>query len=349
MNRPKDYTDSPAYAQSDLTLFEKDIRAFHLQKIMGVEAEDTQTDYFDLGSIIDCLLLEKECFKDRYFVTAQVKASGKIKDVIDKVWQLDGNEEPRSQSLDDCRDMIITAMDQLEYQKNWRTDTRLAKVMECEDYWQDLILGNGKHIVSMEIYTKALQILDSLKDDEFTGNIFAMLNGELPEGIELVTAAALYADDDPLKGLLDFYFEDHINHSIEPWDLKTAKNLGQFRSNYRKHRYGRQGAVYTHLLKRKYQGWKVNDFNFLVIPTESNELPERFTMDPQDLIAFTEGCMLPSGGEVKGWKTLLRDIQWHQERGLWNHTRAYYEANGRNILKTVSMEETVEEAEIVLF
>ena len=349
MLQPPAYRDHPGISQSDLKDFESNIVYFYQRKILGLPFKDRQADHFDLGSLIDALLLDPAALKS-YHVQTSVKATGKIKEVVDLVWQLVPSQPVGK--LHEYPDEIGRAMTELQYQTNWGAATRLGKIIELgADYWEDLQLARGKHIVSLDVWNRAHAKVASLKDDAYTGLIFAMLRGELPRDVELYTQKDLYGHEEgeDTKGLLDFFLVYHTKKYIEPWDLKTSRSHQKFRQDYYGNGLARQGAYYTGLLKQNYSGYQVLPFNFLVVPTESDELAERYQMHPDDIYLYTNGGQLPDGRRIRGYREQLRDLNWHRREGCWHHRRDYYE-RGHNELRTLSLNEAVEETpEVVLF
>lgn len=371
MIRSKEYLEHPGISQSDLKLFEDDICSFYQQKILGIKEEEKQSTAFDIGNLIDALLLDPEALKD-YYVVTDLKASGKVKDVVDLVVKLEEDVynqrmnahttgEPIGdtyytdvptypQSLTVCLASITTAVDVVEYQKNWKDiNTRINKIVEMgAGYYKQCLEARGKIMVPLDNWNKAHTIVDNLKDDEYTANIFAWLKGDHPEEITVHCQKELfgYFEDEKLKGILDFYFRNKVTREIWPWDLKTSMSLKGFKANYKQWRYGRQGTIYTELLQQSYPGDKIHDFSFLAIPTQSQEFPERFVMSRGEMILHSEGYTDTRGYRYKGWKELLREVSWHRDKGLWNHRQEYY-INGINVLETAAIDDTLPEVPVL--
>lgn len=356
MVRPPEYLVNPGISQSDITLFEKNIVKFHKKVILKEEVEDQKSDAMDQGAIADNILLNPENNKN-YYVLTDFKASGKEKDIVDIVarmikTKIEGdiaNKKAHENALimknwpelKNFEKEIIMAADSIDWQPKWKLETKVEKIKENgKDYFEQLKEAAGKEIVKMDVWNAAHSILDQIKEDESTSGVFKMLRGELNEKQKaryiVHKAAALFGIDpvtaQAIKGLLDFFIEDTKLKLIHPWDLKTAKSLAQFLNNYRISRYGRQGAVYTTLLKLNFKDYKVLPFKFLVIPTKSEEPPEVFTMSESELIANMDGAESPLGYRIKGFRELITEIQWHTENSKWMHRKEYY-MTGHNLIK----------------
>lgn len=348
MQFDQDYRQDPAISQSDINLFERDIITYYNNKILGL-GEDEQSDPMDIGSLIDAILLDPDELK-RYYVVTDLKAKGKVKDVVDEVWKLCCNSpsqhegENSSLELNDYKDHIIKAISIHEYQANWKLETRIEKIKsEGSAYFEQLQEAKGMHMVSLESWNIAHSVVEDIKTDPYASDIVKWLKGEdVPDHIEIKKKLKLKGEFEgvEMKGELDFVVINTQNKEIIPWDLKSPKSHANFRMSYRSKKYGRQGSYYSELLRQNYSGYKIQPFTFLVVPVARNnnmpleakyELPEVYEMMPAELFIHSEGYTFDSGYVEKGWKSLLREIKWHTTTGKWQHRQDYY-TKGRHYL-----------------
>lgn len=353
----QEYRLDPAISQSDLKTFESDIIRFYNQKILGI-VQETKSDPMDVGSIIDAILLDPEELK-RYYVVTDLRATGKVKEVVDLVWYFCCNS-PEAQIgdsitvLKDYQDHIIKAITQVEYQGNWKLETRIAKIIsEGSEYFDQLKEAKGLYMVGIESWNLAHSTVNDIKEDPFTTKIFEMLRGEnVPEHIRVEKKVLLKGEFEgtETKGEVDFLIIDTKAKIIQPWDLKTTRNHAHFRTTYRSRKYGRQGSFYTELIRQNYPGYAIHNFQFLVLPTEkdttlpdgaSHEHPEVYEMRPGELYIHAEGYTFDSGYKENGWKSLIREIQWHFKTGNWAHRKSYYEEGCNYIDSKINLDEVL--------
>lgn len=335
MIRPPEYEQSLALAQSDLNLFEKNIVAFHKQCILREEGEDRKTDALDLGSLIDTILLEPEKKTERYYVMTQIKATGKVKDVVDSVFNTVSVSLDEDVKFIDLTEDIKRCILLHEYQGNWKIETRIEKIKSLgAEYWEQRLEAGNRHIVSLDVWNIAHSIVEEILEDQFSGPTFKMLKGEHDDHIVVHKQKALYAEFEgiKLKMLPDFFIEDKMEMIIWPWDLKSAKSHPQFMANYRKYRHGRQGSFYSFGIKENFPGYTLRNFSFLTVPTVSGEHPEVYEMSDSELYANQHGAESDQGYHIEGWQEILRRIQWHITTGLWAHRKEYYES-GKNVIR----------------
>jgi hypothetical protein len=353
MQHSQEYVKNPAISQSDLKLFEENIVRFHKEKILGEIPEEKKGDHFDLGNLVDTILIAPE-MKSMYYVVTDYKAAGKLRDVMDRLfntckakygedWLVEtaSREKKIVTLLEVDEQMMREAITAEEWQNNWKMDTKVAKIKDLgAEYWTQLLEAEGKVMVSLENWTKAHSVADDILEDEFIGRELQALKTK-PEDENVVPSpfivhkhAVLFGvfRSTKMKGEVDFFIQDVGTNTIWPWDVKSAKSLAQFKSNYRKFRYGRQGSYYSNLIVQNFPGYTVKPFQFLVIPTESGEYPEKFTMSESELYACADGFESKNGYRIKGWKDLIAEYEWHEMTGKWKHKKEYYET-GTNLLK----------------
>lgn len=363
MRHDKNYEANPAISQSDLKTFEENIVRFYNEKILGLQPDEVKTDYFDMGNMVDTILIEPDLKNEIYYVVSQWKASGKMKDVLDQIFKLClveyGNEwlkevkereDKVATFLEVSTEIMEHAIKALEWQNNWKMDTRISKLKELgTDYWHDIIQANGKHMIDLAVWNKAHEKATDILEDEFIGHELRALKDDHEEHLQVLRHLCLYGkySNTDLKGELDFGIKDDKKMEIWPWDVKSAKSLARFKANYIKHRYGRQGAVYTELLRQNYPDYTIKEFQFLVIPTDTEEYPEKFTMTQSEIIAHTDGYESKNGYRIKGWRELVTDLEWHKEMSKWRHSKAYYMHGSNYLTNDMMVDPALVEEEVV--
>ena len=107
-------------------------------------------------------------------------------------------------------------------------------------------------------------------------------------------------------------------------DLKTTSHLHNFEDAVNTYDYTRQLYFYTKALK-----WYITNelhedgdtwrFEWYIIAIDSLT---------SDIRVFTFSYKQVYGENVEKVRNAIRDIVWHKDNDLWEHSRAYYEGNG---------------------
>lgn len=128
----------------------------------------------------------------------------------------------------------------------------------------------------------------------------------------------------PCKSLLDSVTFDYDKKQVTLMDLKTTSHLHNFADAVNTYDYTRQLYYYTKALKwyitnelhEDGDTWK---FEWYIIAIDSLT---------SDIRVFTFSYKQVYGKNVEKVRNAIRDIVWHMENGLWEHSRAYYEGTG---------------------
>ena len=128
----------------------------------------------------------------------------------------------------------------------------------------------------------------------------------------------------PCKSLLDSVSFDYDNKKVILMDLKTTSHLHNFADAVNTYDYTRQLYFYTKALK-----WYITNelhedgdtwiFEWYIIAIDSLT---------SDIRVFAFSYKQIYGENVEKVRNAIRDIVWHKNNDLWEHSRAYYEGNG---------------------
>lgn len=292
------YFEHPAISQSQLKCLLIHPRAWTNQRESELYFEEKK--HFVIGSAVDYYLTQPDKeFSEKYHISSlQNKPSDTIKSVINQLFdtiteQFDikdiGNITYSGYKL-----LILQCCDAHEYQMNWKEQTRINKICEHYEYWEDLKQAYGKTVISQEESDLIDKIVMSLRTHETTSKYF--------NKAEIKYQVPIYFDylDVQCKALLDMVIFDRKNKTIQPIDIKT---MGDYTLNFpkslRKRRYDIQAAFYTEALKWLYPDYKILPFKFIV---ES-------TIEPGQPLVFTcNSSLLEMGKNGRAEKHLVDDL-----------------------------------------
>lgn len=130
------------------------------------------------------------------------------------------------------------------------------------------------------------------------------------------------------KSLLDGFTIDTETKTITIYDLKTTAKLWHFEDSMEMYDYCRQLCYYTmavewYLINEMHEHPEEWKFKYYIIGID--------TTGSYEVRVFNiEWHVVDSKREII--RTALKDIAWHQENNLWDHSRAYYEGDGSELL-----------------
>lgn len=347
----EDYYINPAISQSQLKLLlGPDPSIFNTIQEPDLYFEEKK--HFIIGNGVDMQLTRPiEEFNQKFHISnLQNKPSDTIKSIVNQVYDEAMQMytlEIRSISDSLYRDLIIEACDSHNYQPNWKIETRIAKVVEAWEYWEDLKQAEGKVVLSQEENDLISQIVMSIRTNPTTSKYF-----ETNKDVEILDQLSIYFSycDIDCKALLDRVIVDHKNKTIQPIDFKTMGDQTiYFPKSLRQRKYDIQAAFYTEALKSKkeYETYKILPFKFIVESTINPGNPLVFTCS-QELLrigqfgapkTYLYGKIVSKGYdhmseyksmvtlEIKGFHQLIEDYKWYLENGF-ETKREIVEAQG---------------------
>ena len=331
----EEYYTNPAISQSKLKLLlGPNPNIFNT--IQEPELYFEEKKHFLIGDAVDIQLTRSmEEFNQKFHISnLQNKPSDTIKSIINQVYdhvrEIYGRE---IQTIDRYADAILDACNDHNYQSRWIDNTRISKVVEAWEYWEDLKSAEGKTVLSSEENDLISQIVMSIRTNPTTSKYF-----ETSKDVEILDQLAIYFSycDIDCKALLDRVIVDHKNKTIQPIDFKTMGDQTiYFPKSLRQRRYDIQAAFYMQALfqwciqQDKYLDYKILNFKFIVESTVNPGNPLVFTCSSELLDIGKNGrqpyklCDKPyisseyitymKFDEIKGFHQLIEDYKWYME------------------------------------
>lgn len=324
----EEYYTNPAISQSKLKLLlGPNPNIFNT--IQEPELYFEEKKHFLIGDAVDIQLTRSmEEFNQKFHISnLQNKPSDTIKSIINQVYdhvrEIYGRE---IQTIDRYANAILDACNDHNYQSRWIDNTRISKVVEAWEYWEDLKSAEGKTVLSSEENDLISQIVMSIRTSPNTSKYF-----QTSKDIEVLYQLAIYFPYQGVdcKALLDMVVINHKEKTIQPIDIKTMGDQSiYFPKSLRQRRYDIQAAFYTEALKSKkvYDTYEILPFKFIVESTVNPGNPLIFTCSDELLKIGREGRVdeyvrifnvfdhrhekLP---EIKGFQQLIEDYKWYME------------------------------------
>lgn len=234
------YRASKALNQSELKKIEHGLAHYKILK----DNPTPPSEGMLLGSIVDTLLLGPEGEADRQFhVVLGEMPSESVRHVLERV-----AERVESDSLQENQDELLSAIQAYAWQPGWKQETRVAKMLEQgAEYFEEMMRGKGKTVVSAELYLRALKVVDMLK--LYHSELLDRERLQRDDSIKVVFQKPIFFEvhDVPCKALIDIWIERERNgkRTVRIIDLKTTRAMtSEFDEVALKYRYDLQMAFY---------------------------------------------------------------------------------------------------------
>lgn len=288
-----------------------------------ISNEKIDTPALRFGSLVDCILTAPEEFDDKFYVADIDKFSDTIRKIVES---LNYNEEEFLGEISD--EILLLALDEEGYQTNWKSETRIKKLIELgSDYYTVLKYSTGMTVISPKEFEEAQQCVNTLKTHPFTYQIFECdEDEEIFYQLKFKTCIAGVN----MRCMFDIIKVNHKYKWIRPIDLKTTgKNEEEFETSFLSWNYWIQGQSYPTIMSivtdadEYFKEFEILPFQFVVI-NKHNLTPLIWEMDYEEVNKFINSKY------GVGWYNLLEDANWHLHNGKFNYSRRSYENNGVN-------------------
>ena len=304
----EEYRKNPAYSYSTLAKFARE----------GFSKLDTLYDRVDtpsltFGSVVDCLVTEtREEFDRRFMVADFPQISDSQYRIVEYLFASYGNQAGSLKELDD--NIIIQATEELQFQLNWKPQTRAKVIKEnCSEYWNLKYLAGDRKIISQDEYDDAVKCVDALKS---TPAVAALLFQEDPfsdtEGFWQLKFRTEF-EGILVRCMFDRILVDHKNRTIIPIDLKTSSHKEyEFPESFIQWKYYIQANLYSWILRKvlkdtPYADYEIQSYAFVVV--------NRFSLKPlvwRYSQVYTAEDIGLGDRWYRNWPVLLRELHYYE-------------------------------------
>ena len=278
--------DEPTY-RNDPALSQSTIAKFAREGFKSLETlyDKIETPSLTYGTAVDALLTGGEDeFNEKFFVAGIPALNEKMTLIVIELFTLYGYTYKNL--VDIPRENILAVANKMQYQQNWKPETRVKVILEqAENYYDTLYIAQGKKIVDCDFVASVRNAVMAMKESEatkkyFTNDPFSNCTNEY----QLKFSTQI--NDVPYRGMLDCVHINHTARTIEIVDLKTTGHYEyDFPNSFLHWRYDIQARLYWRMAQMAIQNdefWKQYTllpwFTFVVVNKESlTPLAWRFT------------------------------------------------------------------------
>lgn len=337
-----DYRKLDRDSYSTLKMFYEAPLKYYKKYILKEPIEDDETDAKVLGSLIDTLLLSPEEY-DIKFVESNtseiIKGKTHMGDFALNLWSLtkdclniDGEVTRNFTELAE-EAYTLTKFDETGEVIKFKTKTLAAVIQDFidskEEEWYKL-KRCGKTIISMKQKERAERVIERLKTDDNTYELFYNDNSDIEVLDQTPIEFDLYGL--PFKSMPDRVFLNKKKKLLIPFDLKVGWNILNFDYTYLDRKYYIQAAAYDKALEAKFPDYDRAPMQFLT-PDSGNYLrPLIYETNDEDIDKALNGFSV-RGREYKGVKQLAEELLWSRENNVWTISKMDSDNNGRRVLK----------------
>lgn len=302
------------------------------------EPDDSSEEHFVFGTVVDIMLTgSREEFESKFIkIPDETKCSDTIKGIVKSVYEEAFNYEDEIGSLEVYNVAILKYAIQADYQRKWKDETKVDKIVEEGKSYFELLKTIGNKIPITETdYAKAVTCVMALKSNEFTKPYTVLKSSS--NNREFLDKFIIEFDYQELKikGELDRVVIDHTDKTITPIDFKTTgKPIIGFAGDFWYYRYDFQAAVYSRGLcehpdikKLLENNYSLNSFLYIAVETNLVNQPMVFAIDSEAIEVGINGGIV-NGRTYEGFGQAIERYKYASENNAWDYPMEYYQ-NGK--------------------
>lgn len=323
------YEDMTRLSNSNIGWFLNKGPAF-LHKMLSGQGEEEKSTALSRGTMIHEYLLQPEEFQKDYVVWDKSRPSSV-------------QEEKFCQALADSIEIepnkrLLTAYKAAYATTNKSEDKMLLeatkKASTLKEYIEFLKSKDHREMITPFQANQLVTIADNIRNHKAACKLLQPANNETVFHEFHINWEFTGKDDNSnddfvcnCKSLLDSVTFSFSEKKITLMDIKTSSHVHNFADSVNTYDYTRQLYYYTlalswyieNELHQDLEGWDI-DWYIIAIDTMTNEIR---------VFNFTEEQIMHNADKVF---RAICDIVWHKRNNLWEHSRAYYEGDGIEIL-----------------
>lgn len=265
------YRADPALSYSTLARYEREgfNRLDHLY-------DKISTQSLLEGSMVDCLITgSKEEFDSLYDVADFPSIGDKEKQVADMLYNRYHTMYEQFSYIPS--EMILMAINENEWQKNWRDVTRVKVLSERVALYYNLkVQALGKTVVDTRTYAKISIMVRALKTSPATQSYFADNDPMSPIRRYYQLKFKAQFEGVNYRCMMDLAIVDYEHKRIIPVDLKTSSHKEwDFQDSFTQWSYMIQAKLYWLILKANlmndpyFKDFTLENYRFIVVNKES--------------------------------------------------------------------------------
>ena len=335
----KEYRALPQLSASDLRLFCTDLKKFYKKNILGEIEEEEYNRSLLIGTLVHCLLLEPDTFDSKFYISQCEKVpTGKMLEFVEILYRKTvENMNSEGELTVTFEELARMAHEESSFE--WKLDTILKKFAgsEAESYYKQLREANSKglSVVCMDDINIANRIVEIAKNHPYTSEILNAVSNDKIQVFDELQLESFHIDGCEMKMKLDKIIVNHVQKTIQLYDIKIVYDVNSFYYNYfLSKRADIQAFVYHQgLMSGKLDlGFDYSDYEilfpiFVAIDSQCFYAPVLYQLTAESMDNAYNGFKIGER-EYIGVKEILENIEFCKENNIWNTTKESFDNNG---------------------
>jgi len=322
-------------SSSSLKDFSFDRKKYYKKYIMNEEVEDKDTLASLMGRIVETLLLEKELFDSRFYMSCIASApSGLGLKFVEALYEHTRKATDEQGNINKSFEEISkAAYIDAGYKLTYETIIKKFVGSDDEIYYNEIrtVRANHLDVVTAQDVTNAENIVATLKNSFVTSDIVNLVDSNRYTVLNQFQVENYTVGEHKFKSMMDKVIVDRVEKTIQIYDLKCVWAVEEFYKEYYLYRrayiqgylYWRAAMSLTKDINHEFYKYTVLPPKFIVCDSINYFSPLIYEMSKEDLSEALFGFE-HKGKRYPGVKEVIEDLKWALDNGIWNISRKNY-------------------------
>ncbi len=333
-----EYRATELDSSSSLKEFSLDRRKYYKRYYLNEKEEEEPNKAATIGLLVDCLLLEKEKFDDKFCLSCLAKPvegiMGEFIEGLHRYTKLATNE--KGEVTRPFEDIAKDAYKDSGFKYKFETVIEKFVGKDPEIQFKEIleIRTKGLTVVTLNDLHNAERIVEELKTNENTAEIVNLINSDRYEIHNQLQIEGYKIDDLVLKSMIDKVIIDHTLKDVIIIDLKCTWNVEDFYESYYLYRRAYiQAYLYYQAVRyyineiRELENYHINYPRFLVCDSINYYKPLIYQTNGRTLGKAYDGFEY-KGKDYPGVCKIIKDLRFCKEKNEWRISKDNFENDG---------------------
>lgn len=335
----KEYRALQVDSSSSLKDFSMDRKKYYKKYVLREKVEEKDNQAVTIGKLVETLLFERHEFDNRFYMSACAKKPSELMlEFVESLYSVTKEATDEfgvvNRSFEDlAKDAYLASGFKIKFEqvlsKFIGTDAEIYYNEIRKVRSQDLIVVDSRDVNNAE------NIVSELQNNVITRDIVTMVNSSRYTVLNQYQVEGYTVLDHAFKSMKDRVIVDHVERTIQVYDLKCTWNVENFYEEYYLYRrayiqgflYWKSAVSLTTDPNSEFYGYTALYPRFIVCDSTNYYSPLIFVMQNSDIDDAYLGFE-HEGKTYPGVKSLILDLKWALLNGVWNISRTNYENGG---------------------
>lgn len=315
-------------SSSSLKDFSMDRKKYVKKYLLNEPVEDKDTQAATMGRLVECLLWQPERFDELFYMSSCIGTpTGLMLAFVEALYVAtrDATNE-QGEVTRTFEDISNDAYRESGFKIKYEAVITKFVGSDAEIYYNEIrmVRSKGLSVITTQDVSNGERIVEELKTNPVTKGILSLVNSQRYTILIQHQVEGYSVEGHLFKSMMDFVVVDHVERTLQIYDLKCVWAVEAFFKEYYLYRrayiqaylYYKAGVHMTYT-QEEIAGYTVLLPRFIVCDSTNYYNPLIYTLDGRDMNDAYQGFD-NNGHKYPGVRSLIKELCWAIDNNTWN-------------------------------